>query len=157
MEPTESTIRFYTAPSELPRLGWEEVARRLTEAGLYWVVPRSAGHPHPRPVWGLWLDDEVVLSIGSPPIRAALATDPTVTVHLESATEVVVVEGLVVGGRDDPAALAAYDAKYDWAYEAERYGPLTRVAPQTVLAWTTAGWAGRESFQQVGRWTWPDP
>lgn len=48
--------------------------------------------------------------------------------------------------------VARYERKYDSSYEVDKYGPLTRVAPETVLAWRTAGWAGRESFQQTGRW-----
>jgi hypothetical protein len=51
----------------------------------------------------------------------------------------------------DADAMAEYNRKYDTSYEVGRYGPLTAVAPQTVLAWRTAGWAGRDSFQQAGR------
>jgi hypothetical protein len=80
-----------------------------------------------------------------------------VTVHLESGTEVVIVEGSATlePGTVTPASLAAYDDKYDWTYDAETYGPFTRVDPTTVLAWRTAGWAGRESFQQTARWSFP--
>lgn len=46
----------------------------------------------------------------------------------------------------------AYNEKYDWNYSTDEYGPLTTIAPATVLAWRSAGWAGREGFQQTGRW-----
>ncbi len=46
----------------------------------------------------------------------------------------------------DADAMAEYNRKYDTSYEVGRYGPLTAVAPQTVLAWRTAGWAGRGEF-----------
>ena len=143
---------MYGQPSEHPPLDWEWVQEQLESAGTYWVIPRRRpdGYPHPRPVWGVWLDDALHLSIGSPVIRRALAADPRVTVHLESGTDVVVVEGRrhPRRGHRGPAVLAAYDAKYDWQYDEARYGPISRVAPQTVLAWRTAGWAGRESFQR---------
>jgi hypothetical protein len=145
---------MYGQPSNHPALDWEWVAQQLEAAGLYWVLARSAGHPHPRPVWGLWLDEALHLSIGSPVIRAALAADPRVTVHLESATDVVIVEGRFIPvTATEPAVLAAYDAKYDWQYDEAAYGPIGKVAPLTVMAWRTAGWAGRESFQQTGSWT----
>jgi hypothetical protein len=150
-------LRMYGQPSEHPQLDWDWVREQLESAGLYWVVARTEGHPHPRPVWGLWLQDMLHLSIGSPVIRQALDADPRVTVHLESATDVVVVEGrLMPTEKTAQAVLAAYDAKYDWKYDADSYGPIVRVAPQTVIAWRTAGWAGRESFQQTGSWTF-DP
>jgi hypothetical protein len=51
--------------------------------------------------------------------------------------------------------IAAYDEKYDWHYTASEYGPLVVVVAATVLAWRSAGWAGREGFQQTGRWRFP--
>jgi hypothetical protein len=128
------------------------VDARLTDAGTYWVVARTGGHPHPRPVWGVWRVDHLFLSIGTPVTRAALAVDPRVTVHLDSGTDVVILEGQAEGPNDDDDVLAAYDRKYDWSYDVADHGPLTSVRPSTVLAWETAGWAGRESFQRSGRW-----
>ena len=57
------------------------------------------------------------------------------------------------GSRCTSAALAAYQAKYDWDYDVSQYGDLKVVAVSRVLAWIAAGWAGRESFAQTGRWT----
>jgi hypothetical protein len=148
------TLRLYTQPSDHPQLDWQWVQKQLESAGTYWVIPCSDGYPHPRPVWGLWLDDALHLSIGSPVIRGALASDPKVTVHLESGTEVVVVEGqFIPATTTDPNVIAAYNDKYDWAYDEAAYGPIARVAADTVIAWRTAGWAGRESFQESGKWT----
>src|SRR2546430_11399990 len=48
--------------------------------------------------------------------------------------------------------LAAYDRKYTWTYDVGAYGELTVVEVGTVLAWRTAGWAGRDSFVASGRW-----
>jgi hypothetical protein len=155
-------LRMYGLPSEHPSLTWEWVRGQLEGAGTYWVIPGTVGpsgsHPHPRPVWGVWLDDELHLSIGSPVIRRALGSDPRMTVHLESGTDVVIVEGRLspvsatISASVSAKVLAAYDSKYDWHYDEGRYGPISRVTPETVLAWRTAGWAGRESFRETGSW-----
>ena len=151
--PTPRPISFYGEPSGFALLEWSWVAERLVEAGTYWVVANSAATPHPRPVWGIWDGDALVLSIGSPAVAGAAAADPNITVHLDSGTEVVVVEG-IARSLTEPVAdyLRAYDAKYEWTYSYAEYGPLTRIDPTRVLAWRSAGWAGRDGFQSAGSW-----
>ncbi|MGD0440776.1 MAG: pyridoxamine 5'-phosphate oxidase [Acidimicrobiales bacterium] len=145
-------LRLYGRESNAEELEWDWVDGELTRAGTYWVTARTQGHPHPRPVWGVWMRERLYLSIGTLVTVKALAADPTVTVHLESGTEVVIVEGTAVNDPVGSAVFAEYDRKYDWSYDVARYGPFTCVVPALVLAWRTAGWAGRESFQQTGRW-----
>jgi hypothetical protein len=103
-------------------------------------------------VWGVWRDSHLYLSIGTPTTSKALVADPLVTVHLDSGTDVVIVEGRAVGPVLEPAVIADYDRKYDWSYDPVEYGPLTCVAPETILAWRAGGWAGRDGFQSTGRW-----
>lgn len=153
MEPNASTLRMYGQPSELEPITWAEAEATLAAAEFYWVTARSTGHPHPRPVWGFWLDDAVRLSLGSPVLRRSLADDPVVTVHVGDGLEVVVVEGSMDGTDAGAASVAVYDEKYDYAYDADRYGPFTVVRPSTILAWTAAGPAGRDGFRRSGRWT----
>jgi len=43
-------------------------------------------------VWGVWLDDIFYFSTGSL-AEQNLATNPAITVHLESGSEVVIIEG----------------------------------------------------------------
>jgi hypothetical protein len=143
---------FYGQPSDHDPLEWSWVEGQLLGAGIYWVVANSDGHPHPRPVWGVWRASRLYLSIGTPTLRRALAVDPRVTVHLESGTDVVIFEGRAEGSCDDDGVIAAYDQKYDWSYDIAEYGPLAAISPSTVLAWQAAGWAGRQSFQRSGRW-----
>ena len=111
-----------------------------------------SGRPHPRPVWGVWHDDRLHLSIGTPALRQALADDPVITIHLESGTDVVIVEGEVTDSTIDGGLVAAYDRKYDWSYDVAEYGPLMVVAPSKILAWQADGWAGRRSFRRSGTW-----
>lgn len=152
MEPIAESLSFYGSPSDCAALPWSWVDHELSVAGTYWVVPRTTSAPHPRPVWGVWLDHQLLLSIGSAVVARQLVDDPTTTVHLDSGTDVVIVEGLVEGESVAPDAVAAYDQKYDWSYTVDEYGPLTVVAPTVVLAWRSAGWAGRDGFQTAGRW-----
>jgi len=149
----EKELYLYGHRSDRVPLAWSWVDRQLAAAGTYWVVGRADGHPHPRPVWGVWHGQRLHLSVGSPPLVRAIRQEPAVTVHLESGTDVVIVEGLTA-----PAApttrdvLDAYNRKYDWDYQPSQYGELTAVEPTKVLAWRTAGWAGRDSFQETGCW-----
>ena len=149
-------LRFFGAPTDAAALEWSVVEGALRDAGTYWVVaaPAADRAPHPRPVWGVWLDGAVWLSIGSPRVNAELRVDPTVTVHLDSGVDVVIVEGAASLHEGDPAEfVAAYDSKYDWSYDVAEYGPPTRVEVANVIAWRSAGFAGRDGFQQAGRWT----
>lgn len=143
---------MYGAPSTEPGLAWSWVDERLTAAGTYWTIARGGSHPHPRPVWGIWAEQRLHLSIGSPVISGLLAAAPDVTVHLDSGVDVVIVEGRVGGKTEDQELYDAYNKKYDWNYSTDEYGPLTTIVPTTVLAWRSAGWAGRDGFQQTGRW-----
>ena len=81
-----------------------------------------------------------------------ITSDPGVTVHLDSGVDVVIVEGQAAGHAEADELYDAYNEKYDWNYSTDEYGPLTTIVPSTVLAWRSAGWAGREGFQQTGRW-----
>jgi hypothetical protein len=148
-------ITMYGLPTDLEAMEWERVVARLTSAPLYWVVAATAEWPHPRPVWGVWHRDLLCVSLGSPVLRRSLDADGRVTVHLESATDVVIVEGSAVLTGDVDSAVADYNAKYDYSYDVSQYGKLMGVAPRKVLAWTAAGAAGRNGFRAGGTWTFP--
>jgi hypothetical protein len=48
--------------------------------------------------------------------------------------------------------VTAYDAKYDYSYDAASYGPPTVVSPAELMAWRAAGVAGRDGFTHSGKW-----
>jgi hypothetical protein len=144
---------FYTQESDKPLLEWKWVEQQLVDAGTYWVVAADQSpHPHPRPVWGVWHDECLYLSIGTPSIVRAISAGSGITVHLDSGIDVVIVEGDPSGSTVDPEILAPYDRKYDWKYDAETYGPLTVITPKTVIAWRSLGPAGRDGFGAASRW-----
>jgi len=147
---------MYGETSEVPALEWAWVAEQLSAAPAYWVSAPDSGPPHPRPVWGVWLDEVLYLSIGSPRINAALVGATAVTVHLGSETDVVILEGTTAGPSEATEVIGSYNAKYDWDYRIAELGPLTTVRPSKVMAWRSAGWAGREGFTDSGRWRFTD-
>jgi hypothetical protein len=158
MSASYEPLRMFGTPSDSAALAWSWVDVRLTEAETYWIdVAGSGQRPHARPVWGVWRDERLHLSIGTPALRRAAVPGTGASVHLESGIDVVILEGHVVGPVSSPDVIAAYDEKYDWQYDVGQYGPLTTVAPVHVLAWRAAGRAGRDGFRHTGRWTWTEP
>ncbi len=160
MAPRERALRLFGDRSDRAPLAWSWVEEQLEAAGTYWLVARGPGHPHPRPVWGIWYGLRLHLSVGSPSLQRAISRDPMVTVHLDSGTDVVLVEGTTGSAAEDETSasvIEAYNAKYDWDYQVAQYGALIVVQPVRVLAWRTAGWAGRDSFQATGCWGFDHP
>ena len=98
-EPTKSSEPRADAPwmfgsrADSTPLPWTWATERLTTAPNYWIsTTRLDGRPHARPVWGVWLDGACYFSTGS--LAAAhLPQHPDITVHLESGSEVVIIEG----------------------------------------------------------------
>lgn len=94
---SEVRLRLFGQVSDKPMPDWSWITQQLESAGTYWVTARTAGHPHPRPVWGVWKDPHLLLSIGTPSTLRALLADPRLTAHLDSGTDVVIIEGRRMG------------------------------------------------------------
>ena len=134
-EPRRPSLSGYIQ-AERKLLPWKWVDARMARASNYWVVTRSPGFPCARPVWGLWWSPRFSFSTGGALARH-IARDPRVQVHLESADELVILEGLA--GRDPSADEQArwmreYAEKYNWDAPppAEE---MILVRPTRVLAW----------------------
>ncbi len=146
MRPTFPPGYVENAQTLLP---WNHVEQRLTDAVNYWLCTvRPNSRPHAVPKWGVWLDDRIYFD-GSPETRHArnLVANPHVVIHLESGSDVVIVEGTAREAARPSAELAqriaqAYTAKYaalGYAPEPTTWdnGGLFEVMPHTVLAWTS--------------------
>ncbi len=156
--PRRKALHLYGRPSEERPLDWAWVEEQLAVASTYWLVGIEEGRPHARPVWGVWHGERLHLSVGSPTLRRALDANSAVTVHLDSGTDVVIIDGLALpGGPTGPEVVAAYDRKYEWSYDVGERGELTPVAPVRVLAWWAAGPAGRDGFRRTGAWVFDPP
>jgi nitroimidazol reductase NimA-like FMN-containing flavoprotein (pyridoxamine 5'-phosphate oxidase superfamily) len=158
-EPIASAPRMFGGTLEPQRLPWRWAAARLESARTYWIATtRPDGRPHARPVWGVWLDNAFYFSTGSLAVRN-LAAQPAITVHLESGTDVVIVEG-VARPLDDHALLqrvvTIYNEKYQWDLDASAMtDPFFVVRPEDVFGWVedSAGLDGGAAFHSTAtRW-----
>ena len=133
-------------------LPWSWAAEQLTIARHYWVTSiRENGFPQARPVDGVWMDDVLGLSIGHGGVQRAKQRPDgrfDVTVHTESAADVVIIEGTlerVVGqGRADRLPVTdgvAFDASraaelYKVKYDEDIPGVVNfAVVLQIVYGW----------------------
>jgi pyridoxamine 5'-phosphate oxidase-like protein len=94
--PERGPKKYAFPTSDEHLLSWKEAERRLEDARFYWLATTNAdGTPHVRPVWGVWVAGCFYFD-GLPHTRWArnLARDPRASVHLESAANVLIVEGL---------------------------------------------------------------
>ncbi len=130
-------------------LPWSFVSEHMAKALHYWIAtvgPHS--HPHATPVWGMWLDDTFYFD-GSPETRRGrnMAANPNVAVHLESASEVVILHGWVeqLRGVDHRPLTLRLAPLYAEKYAAQNYHPdpkqwdgggLYVLHPRSVLAWS---------------------
>ena len=102
----------------------------------YWITTHTQRtHPHSRPVWGIWSAPQLWFSTVSLIDRHIRANDH-VEVHLESADEVVLIEGRATplsAGQGQRRA-DEYNVKYNWDMSADVTG-VWAVTPDRVMAW----------------------
>ncbi|HVM55607.1 MAG TPA: pyridoxamine 5'-phosphate oxidase family protein [Acidimicrobiales bacterium] len=143
-EPTTTPLRMWEREIA-PSLPWADVRRQLEEAEVYWLVSVGRrGVPLPRPVWGVWLDDRLLLSVGSTSHWNAIPAHADVAVHLGDPLAVVIVEGRAqrAAGEDGlfQRFVDAYNPKYAWSFDPAEdmvVNGVIEVVPDKVLAWTT--------------------
>lgn len=130
-------------------IAWADVEDRLRRARHYWIATvRPGGSPHVVPRWGVWLDGRFWYDGAPTTVHARnLRVNSACTLHLESGTEVVILDG--TSQPSEPpgpalgARLAAEFTKYaDEGYaptadswEGEAAGGLTVFTPTRGLAW----------------------
>ncbi len=133
--------------SEEGLLPWSHATERLSEARNYWIgTCRPDGRPHVSPIWGVWLDGFVFFD-GSPETRRGknIASNPNVTVNLESGSDVVILEGIAEAVTPDLDLRTRLSRAYTAKYAESGYAPgpetweqgIYWVRPRRVLAWTT--------------------
>jgi hypothetical protein len=126
---------------------WSHVVERMEGAINYWIATVDAeNRPHATPVWGVWLDGALFFD-GSPQTRRGrnLSANPAVTVHLESGSDVVILQGNALeikGIQPDLAERLAYaytvkygEMGYSPAPDSWNEGGLYRVTVHKAFAW----------------------
>ena len=138
-QPESSEPRMFGGYLEPVRLPWSWATERLVAARNYWIATTCPdGTPHARPIWGVWLDDAFYFSTGS---RAAqnVAIHPEITVHLESGSDVVILEGAAEQVTDRSLverAVRLYNAKYHWDMDPNAApGQFYAVRPRVAFGW----------------------
>lgn len=131
-------------------LPWSWAVERLEAERNYWLASvRHDGRPQARPVWGVWSDDVLLLSIGHGGVqRARGEPDGTieVSVNVDSARDVVIVEGAAERYADaSPEVVAVYNRKYDWDLTPDMLNFIVR--PRVVYGWRD------EDVKTATRWT----
>jgi hypothetical protein len=130
---------FGSTANAVPALPWTWAVETLTTAANYWIATtRPSGMPHTRPVWGVVIDEVVLFSTGSL-ADTNLRARSDISVHTESATKVVIVEGHAELEPDRDVierACVAYEAKYQEAMDPDALpGPFWAVRPHKVFGW----------------------
>ena len=131
--------------SEVP---WEYVEQRLRDSVNYWLCSvRPDGRPHVIPRWGVYLDGKFYYD-GSPETRHArnLEANPNISLHLESGSDVVIMDGTSQpAGKPAPEFAVRLAEAYRAKYASEGYSPeptqwdeggLFVFTPRQCLAWT---------------------
>ncbi|QGN33800.1 pyridoxamine 5'-phosphate oxidase family protein [Microlunatus sp. Gsoil 973] len=133
----------YNDTGEQTPLDWAVVRVRLEQAKHFWFsTSDDQGAPHARPIWGAWVDDRLYADGDVHHTRWGrdLLANPRTQVHLESATEVVIVDGDFSMTNDlTPESFARVQGSYLRRYESyqpESADGLFMVKPRQVLAWT---------------------
>ena len=127
---------------------WKEVAERLGSARICWVHTTSpSGIPNATPLWCIELQEVLYFYTHSGTVKARnLERNPLVAVHLESGSNVLIVQGsLIYMGHpaQHPDVVELFDKKYDQP-EDRPFLPLAdpifdvlySLEPQRAVAWT---------------------
>jgi len=119
---------------------WSEAVERLSSSRNYWLgTVRPDGRPHATPVWAVWVEDALYFD-GHPDTRwnRNLAANPELCVHLESADEVLILEGRAESLNTD--ALLAQKIVEEWQRKYGQFSPdpagggINRFRPRTARA-----------------------
>jgi len=145
MEPARRTCNGFRGcvwPFGSGLLAWPTVESWLVESHDYWLASLTEGtRPHIMPVWGLWLDDELLFSSsnGSRKVRNIEAS-AQVSVATDDAHRPVVVEGIARRVDGDPLVVGRFNdevnRKYDTSYDVDFYieSAVIAVSPRVVFA-----------------------
>jgi general stress protein 26 len=127
---------------------WSDVEERLRRASNYWITTvGSNARPHARPVDGVWVEGALCFG-GSPETRWVrnLMANPSISVHLSSEAEAIILEGVaeLVTDPSHPLAapsMAASKEKYPQYFSGNEspFRPFWALRPTTAFAWTLEG------------------
>ena len=138
---------LYGLKSRKAYLPWRHAQERLKRSRSYWIcTTRPDGRPHAMPVWGIWLDGGLYFGTARASRKALnLASNRSVTVHLESGDDAIIIEGEVSEVADSKTLdriVAGYTAKYPMPLMIGPENVIFRVTPRVVMAWSEKNFLG---------------
>ncbi|MDE3136448.1 MAG: pyridoxamine 5'-phosphate oxidase family protein [Acidobacteriota bacterium] len=136
-------------------LPFSHAEQRLERSRNYWIcTTRPDGRPHAMPVWGIWLEDAFYFSTARASRKGRnIARNSAVSVHLESADDLVALEGKAREVSDEETITrlnAAYRAKYQMPLWIHPENAVFCVHPRVVFAWTEKNFP-----KDATRWEFP--
>lgn len=126
-------------------LPWSHAEALLESAPNYWLATvRPDGRPHVTPVWGAWVDGRLYLD-GHPSTQwiRNVRANGRLSVHLESAEDVVILEGTAedldtVETGLSKAIISVWDTKYGRLHPDPAGSGMIRFTPKTARGWSTS-------------------
>lgn len=120
-----------------PLLSWSWAVEQLEKERNYWVATVTGrGRPHARPVWGVFLDSALHLSIGAAGFRKG-ELSREVSVHVDSGVDVVIVDGMaeLIEDRElSRRAAEVFNPKYEMASDADFVNYV--IHPRIAWGWS---------------------
>ncbi|MCA9970487.1 MAG: pyridoxamine 5'-phosphate oxidase family protein [Anaerolineales bacterium] len=120
---------------------WRAIEARLGREATIWVATvRYDGRPHLTPVWYIWLNEKIYISIGSETQKFVnLTANQSISLALPDTDSVIIIEGEAhVADWQTVDVLADYFYhKYEWdfRYDDSADWRLVEVTPHKMLAW----------------------
>jgi hypothetical protein len=117
-----------------------ETKTKLEENKIIWVATvRPEGRPHLVPVWFVWEDPKIFLSIDPASVKSHnIAANPWMALALEDGTHPVICEGQAfpVSPPLPEEITRRFLSKYDWDILTEKqYNLLVEIHPKKWLVW----------------------
>lgn len=127
-----------------PLNSWGGCSARLEASELYWLATtRRDGRPHVVPVGAVWVEDRLWFNTSRQTVIArTLANEPRAVVHLESAEDVLIVEGFasLLDLAQVPAdVVVAYTDKYGGEWDGGDPDSLWlwfTIDPRSAMSWS---------------------
>jgi nitroimidazol reductase NimA-like FMN-containing flavoprotein (pyridoxamine 5'-phosphate oxidase superfamily) len=145
--PTGTLLRLpkgYEPKNPARPLPWSHAEHRLDAATVYWLATtRPGGAPHVAPIWAIWGGGALYFDGYDTATWARnLATNPAASIHLESGTDVLIVDGevTVVPAIEDEALAAHIVERWTKKYKTLVPDPardrLWRLRVRRARGWT---------------------
>ncbi len=137
------------ARDETGLLPWSYVEERMGAARNYWLITAAENRPHAAPVWGVWHKRNFYFSSGASSRKGRnLAANPSVSLHLESGDEVVILEGQIETVAE-PDLLQELDLAYQQKYQVSILGGQV----YTLRVEQAFAWREQDFPRTATRWT----